>query len=148
DLTEVWLSGQQWLSLFLLPWLVLLPLVGFFLNRYSSAPDAACRSYLILAAHMSLITLAHALVAAGVLLLVPHLAGNSFASGMHFSNTPRMMFEEGWLLFDIAIVTALAAAHYRRRLQQRVRAMNHNTDRLGRSLADSRLHALKMQLNP
>lgn len=141
-----WRLMQQWALLFLVPWLVLVPLVTGFLDKYAGSP-AAHRQRLVFACGLLLSLLVHAALAGLVLWFVPDLAGPGTV-GNSWSAAARMMVDEGFVLFDAAIMVALAAAHHRQNLHKRIREKELAADRLGRSLTDARLQTLKMQLNP
>src|SRR5690606_39173665 len=103
-----WRLVLQWSLLFLLPWLLLLPLVSTVLDKVDGSPQATRQRMLVLSG--GLLLRVHVALAGTALWFAPNLAISGLAGNSWFA-AASLMVNEGFVLFDAAIMIALAAAH-------------------------------------
>jgi sensor histidine kinase YesM len=139
---------QTWALYFGLPWIVLLPLAQRFLLRFPLVSTRTFRNVRIYLSLLLLLLTVHALTIEIISWCGKQL---SFASAIELNNSRllnQLMMQEGFALFDALIFTLLAARNRLDVLHEKLMAKELDAFKLSRSLTDSRLQTLKMQLNP
>ncbi len=135
-----------WTIYFWLPWVVLLPLVQKFLSRVPFMSTRRRRATRVYFAWLLMLLIIHALL----IVLIQLLRDLMFSDALNNYGAVLNGFlvQQGFALFDAGVFAMLAAGNSFRSLQDRLRAEEVDAFRLSRSLTDSRLQSLKMQLNP
>jgi len=139
---------QTWTLYFGLPWIVLLPFAQWFLQRFPLISARAVGNARVYLSLLLILLLVHVLVIA-VIFFLAELLFSATAAELNISLLlNQLMMREGFALFDALIFTLLAAHNRFNALQERLMAKELDAFKLNRSLTDSRLQTLKMQLNP
>jgi two-component system LytT family sensor kinase len=139
----------RWTLNLWLPWLLLLPLMQIFLARFAFVPEFTAKSVSVYLGGLLLVVVFHtAIIAAGWFLraMVTDAGISTFENYAFMLNF--FMWQNGFILFDAAIFALLAASSSVHTLKTQLRAKELDAFKLSRSLTDSRLQTLKMQLNP
>ncbi len=130
-----------------LPWFALTPLVMLCTNRFPLRPDNWLRALPIHGGTMVLMALAHGYAAA----LFYYNSGDVTAD-MHdyaaWQHTGHFLFIDGMFLIDAFIYTLLAASQNTGSFYRLLRQRELDAVRMEGQVAESRLRALKMQINP
>jgi hypothetical protein len=130
-----------------LPWFALTPLVMLSTNRFPLRPDNWIRTLPVHGCIMALMALAHGYAAALVYYnsgdVTPDMVG--YAAWQH---TGHFLFQDDMFLIDAFIYTVLAASQNTGSFYRLLRQRELDAVRMEGQVAESRLRALKMQINP
>jgi two-component system, LytTR family, sensor kinase len=137
---------QTWALYFGLCWTALLPLAQLSLRRFPPVSMRAFSNTRVYISLLLLLLIAHILLIAIISYTSDLLTSPASAEGGAILN--QLMMQEGFALFDAVIFALLAAGSRFSMLQERLMAKELDAFKLSRSLTDSRLQTLKMQLNP
>jgi two-component system, LytTR family, sensor kinase len=130
-----------------LPWFALTPLVMLSANRFPLRPDNWLRTLPVHGGIMVLMALAHGYAAA-----LFYYNGGDVTPDMHgyaaWQHTGHFLFQDDMFLIDAFIYTVLAASQNTGSFYRLLRQRDLDAARMEAQVAESRLRALKMQINP
>ncbi len=141
-------SRIRWATIYVwTPWLLLTPLVMWLAARFPVTPDAIVKRLALHVVLMQLLALAH-----GYLSALIYYNGGDVTEDMRdyvaWQHTGHFLFDEDMFLFDAFIYAILVASQSLSRFFHLIRQKEHDTARMQNQVAESRLQALKMQINP
>lgn len=144
---QPWSSISYWTQYFWVPWIPLVPVMLYLVNRILITPHNWVRSILAQLGLMFLLTLAHGFVTA----MLYYHAGSmntEMATYAPWKHTGHFLFGDDVFLFDVFIYAVLVASRNIRHFHSLARQKEMDAVRMENQLSLSRLQTLKMQINP